>query len=195
MATFNTPDWSSPQILETWLITQGLDLSTWGHGSAKTVEALWYEIQQNECVLQPQPLLRKLSVVHVIIRRANLVLLEIEQKLKDGRFRKRYSPPGEKVRVGENLDDVAIRCLQEELGIDTTQVSVRPSALVQPVREVDSPSYPGLCSQYHFHLFETTLINLPATDFWTEEDSHNHGELVISHHWSWVSFDSFDSWE
>lgn len=142
----------------------GIDTSQWGTGKAKTLEHLLKEIEEGETVLvtgEKGELLRK-----VIVARANIYYLdskankfrlkEERQVFKDGRERKRDLgiTVSEKIKLNEDPKEAMIRGIQEEPGIsgeiDLTEMGTDEET-------IESPSYPGLLSQYIRHNFETIL--------------------------------------
>lgn len=171
--------------LKRWLTSQGIDISYWGEKSAKSVEDLWIELADGETYLQNNPPLRAISVAQVIIRRGDEVLIEAEQEFKDKRRRCRDIPPSEKIKQGENYLDAIFRCLREELHIDLDHVEILPSTYHQEFSVRTSPSYPGLRTQYNFHIIEARVGELPGTDFWTTETANNGQDPIKRHHWVW----------
>lgn len=159
-----------------------IDLSLWGHGTAKSLDDLWREISSGEIDMQPNPFRRVLKgVVSVIIRNGDKVLVEHEQILADGRRRSRDILPSEKMKMGESYSDAAIRCLAEELHIARENVAILKSTYQQKHEFRQSGSYPGLLSEYIIHTVEAQVIGLPNTDFWTAE----HNQMEGQHHWVW----------
>lgn len=177
---------NNPQELDTWLAIQGIDLTHWGQGKAKTVRHLWRELQQEDAVLAQDPLRRVIHVVQVIVERNGLVLIEANQELHDGRYRERNRPPAEKMKVGEAVVAATYRCLHEELGVAAERVtllSVEPEILVE---ERPSQSYPGLCTQYTFYKMHATIIGLPDIDFWHDNLVQGPEDPIKRHHWVWI---------
>jgi ADP-ribose pyrophosphatase YjhB (NUDIX family) len=171
--------------LKAWLTTKSIDISQWGRGTAKTVESLWHEIVNQEVYLQDNPPLRVSSVVQVIVRKGNRILLEAEQVFDDQRRRFRDCPPSEKMRQGENYRDAALRCLNEELGVDEQSVELITSTYRQGQEETESLSYPGLRTRYILHRIEAKVAGLPATDFWTIEAARSQRDPTRKHRWVW----------
>lgn len=171
--------------LANWLKSKGLDLSTWGKGSAKTVQNLWHELTTDNVILCDKPVLRIVQAVRVIIRDGDKILIEKEQLLNDNRRRKRNHPPSEKMKPGENYRQAALRCLYEELGIPPERIKLLPNThqMSQHLRE--ALSYPGLQTQYLFHSIEAQVSNLPKHDFDTTELTDPEKEAVKYHTWSW----------
>ena len=177
----------SPTVLANWLVAKGVDLSQWGQASAKSVEDLWHEIINHDMVIDEDPLLRVVEVVTVIIRDGERVLIETAQQFKDGRRRSRNRPPSDKIKLGENYREAAIRCLDEELGIVSEQVQIMTNThhVTQMVRQ--GVSYPGLPTQYYLHRVEAKVSHLPKHDFRTTESTRSgRTDPVKYHYWSWL---------
>lgn len=175
----------SEEQLEALLVSEGIDLSEWGVGKAKTTRDLWNEITEGVSVIETGPICRTVPVVQVLIRKDGYILIEAEQRLKDGRLRRRNILPSEKIRPGEDLEAAAIRCLLEEVGVDRQDVEIIEAPSRQVDEETESPSYPGLNTKYSFKIVETRVRGLPDSDFWTLESSDNEDDPVHSHHWTW----------
>lgn len=171
--------------LKHWLISNGIDLSQWGQGSNKSVENLWEEWQSGEMYLQENPALRVVPVAQIIIRRDHNILIEAIQEFTDHRQRRRNHPPSEKIKTDENYVDAAKRCLQEELGVECGDIEILTDTHRRSKRQRESPSYPGLRTQYTFHIVEAKVRGLPETDFWTNETPHNSNDPIKRHFWVW----------
>jgi len=179
--------------LERWLIKNQINYKYWGVGQSKTVENLFEEITKGESGLQNNPPVRVLSVVQVIIRQGNKVLVEKEQFLSDGRTRARSLPPSEKMHAGEGWRLGAIRCLEEELQINSVYTKILTEMCVARIKEGESVSYPGLRSSYHIFQVEALIPNLPDRDFFTNEKLDPQADhLVSKHKWGWVPFESLN---
>jgi hypothetical protein len=172
--------------LVTWLAAGGVGMALWGQDGNKTAVDLWQELQTGDCIMQGPPPLRVVRVAQVIIQQEGMVLIEGAQEMADGRLRSRNFYPSEKMKPGEPPAAAALRCLQEELGIAPAQVIVLSEANAQ-TEACDSPSYPGLKTQYHFVEVATRIRGLPLQDFWRENTAHAFNDPVKRHHWVWVS--------
>ena len=170
--------------LEALLAASPIDLSTWGVDDAKTMADLWREIMAGETQLQVEPLRRVVSVVQVIIVRGNLVLVETQQVLQDGRTRSRELPPSEKMHPGEHPADAATRCLREELEVEPGEVELVNTAHPPTRQSRASPSYPGLQTDYLFHRVDVRVPSLPDQAFATAE-AVTGDALVTRHDWAW----------
>ena len=180
MVTF--PDKKS---LEVWLTRNGIDISAWGTGNSKTLTDLWHELIRGEIILHEYPPLRVVNVVQVIIRRNDCILVETEQILRNGRKRQRNQPPAEKFKPGETYHEAALRCLQEELGIDHRLIDLQIETHRQIKNYCHSFSYPGLPSLYTVHIVEADVQELPIADFWRDNQSFVSGDAVKKHRWGW----------
>jgi 8-oxo-dGTP pyrophosphatase MutT (NUDIX family) len=177
------------QDLGDWLNERGIDTATWGTGQYKSLGDLWAECQSGEALLDENPPGRTISVVKVIIRNANRVLVEVAQILANGERRPRNSPPTEKIKPGESVRQAALRCVREELGIalddgdgDDGADGAFPGNRVPVATELRfSPSYPGLPTHYTFYECELDVPGLPDGSFTTQEA----GDPVAIHFWEW----------
>ena len=175
---------SGVKALADWLRGQGLDLSNWGLGKAKSVEDLWREITAEDCSLSPGPT-RSVVLAVILIEDKNRLLCEAKQELRDGRIRLRSKPPREKVRRGEKIIAGVMRCLEQELRIspDVCRIVSIPERPIRVARESDS--YPGLRTVYLEYWARVAVPNLPREDFCTEESGDPH-DPVFRHWWTWV---------
>lgn len=138
----------------------------WGTGEAKTLAHLQREIESGECVLctdEAGKLLRRVVVAGADVYYQSLDgkkyrLKEDRQVFKDGRERRRDLGQAviEKMKPNEDPRVAVIRGIQEELGISNEITLTKTST---DVRQVISPSYPGLESEYVRHIFQVTLID------------------------------------
>lgn len=176
---------NNPTVLKKWLLEKGIDISSWDKGEAKSVENLWDEVTSGEITLRDNPPLRVVQVVQVIIRRGNQLLIEAEQELRNGQRRSRKMPPSEKMKPGESYIETAQRCLQEELGLETHKTKFAHSTYRTTQTIKDSPSYPGLPTQYTFHTIEATINELPDGDFWRDNMAAEESDPVKRHRWTW----------
>lgn len=184
------PNCSSCQIdnqadLASWLAASGIDVTAWGQGTTKSVANLWDEFVKGEMSLQNSPPLRIVQVVQVIIRQGDRILIEAGQEFGDHRQRARHHPPSEKLESGETHQAAALRCLEEELGVQPQAVQLIHATYRQRQTETDSLSYPGLKSRYQFHIIEARVEGLPSIPFWTTETDTNLTDPVKKHYWTW----------
>ena len=168
-----------------WLNQRNIDTSLWGEGNAKSIIHLWDEIVSGEVVLMDDPPRRIVNVVQVVIRRERQVLLEAEQIMENGSRRFRNQPPSEKFKPGESYLDAAVRCLQEELGVAAETIHLLPESYYPRTELLDSFSYPGLLTEYTFHMVEATVAKLPDEPFWRGNEASKYGDPVKRHLWTW----------
>lgn len=152
------------ELLKAQLQNNGIDLSKWGQGDAKTVEQLFEEIEEGETELIKDidgKLVRKVLCVGADIYYTDgdktFRLKEEKQMFADGRVRVRDfgRAVSEKMKFGEYSHDAMVRGIQEELGI-SSNVSLQEIETV--VETKDSPSYPGLTSNYVVDVFKVELV-------------------------------------
>lgn len=179
-------NFQSIEHLKNWLFDHSFDLSKWNQGQAKSVENLFYELENGECQMQMQPPLRVVNVVQVLVTNGELYLLELEQELEDKRKRTRHIPPSEKMKPGENCLDAARRCLIEELGVNEDDVVIKTIVCKASIRYRKSHSYPGLKTKYYVFRVHAEVKGLSEENFWTEEINHKDGvEFVRRFCWGW----------
>lgn len=171
--------------LKQWLLARDVDVSRWGMGAAKTVRHLFAEVDKGESIIHPDPPLRRVVAVRLVIRRDNRVLIEASQDLHGGRRRIRGRPPSEKMYPGEHYVDAALRCLNEELGIEAARVQLQLDTYRCKQWLGDPASYPSLCTLYTFHVLDADVPDLPQHNFSTVEQATGPGEPVNVHNWEW----------
>mgnify|MGYP000924067211 CR=1 FL=1 len=182
-------DFKSAEELKIWL-KNFVSLADWSRGGAKSVEQLFDEIRNGDCSIQTEPPLRIVRVVQVLVQRDNLFLLEKEQLLADNRTRLRNLPPSEKMKPGEECQAAAVRCLEEELGINEDQVEMIGLSSGPKIIVRSSTSYPGLNSKYFIFPVVVKVNHLPEQDFWTDEQSSGGDhEVIHRHRWGWGEID------
>lgn len=180
-------EFQSPDELVEWLAAAGIDMGTWGVGDAKTATNLWQEYVAGESAFEDNPPGRLVEVVQLRIRRGDTVLVELAQEFADGRTRVRWRPPSEKMKRGETMRDVALRCLREELGLEKSAARLEATVRVTEIRQ-ESPSYPGLPTRYVFHIFSGETDALPDGDF--HRDNAAPDDPIRRHLWGWRAEDS-----
>ncbi len=178
-----TPDGEAE--LAAWLATNGIDTAQWGAAGTKRIADLGQEISRGESVLTTDPPTRNVTLVQVILRRGDEVLLELAQEMRDGQVRHRQQPPSEKLIAGEEALSAAGRCLLEEVGLTADQVTRLALSGPPHVSEVDSPSYPGLPTRYTVYRVEATADGLPDDDFWHDNHGAGDSDPVLRHQWGW----------
>lgn len=179
--------------LKAWLAEAGIDISAWGRNDAKSVVDLAREIANGESILQSEPPRRIVQVVQVripLVRGdSECVLVESAQEFADGRVRRRNNMPSEKMLPNEDPVAAAMRCLEEELGLDADQLLGPPTYTNSSQKIMESPSYPGLTTEFTMHQVLVETDALPAESFSTPNLAHADGDPVVASHWAWVSID------
>lgn len=175
----------SIHVLETWLQKNGIQYNAWGKENSKSLRNLWQELEAGEVQLNESPPLRVVEVVQIIIKRDDTILVEAEQEFVNGQRRFRNQPPSEKVKPGESVQEAATRCLKEELGLEPELISLDLASHRQHQTNTNSISYPGLPSQYNFHLLEAAVSGLPNDEFWRENLAEGNVDPVKRHRWAW----------
>jgi hypothetical protein len=160
----NLPE-QSLRALKKLLDDHAIDYSGWGNGSTKTLGHLYKEIESGETILEEDlegKLVRKLVVGAVRILYYSpdghvYELREEKQVFQDGRERSRNMPKSlsEKMKCDENPDEAMIRGIQEELQISGDIFLSKDNS---SIKQEESPSYPGLVSEYTEHHY-TFVMN------------------------------------
>ncbi|MDO8520646.1 MAG: NUDIX domain-containing protein [bacterium] len=153
------------QQIMTLLQKHAINVACFGTGSAKSLENLLAEIESGEAVLVEgnSRLARKISVlgvdVFIDIGGTKIRLVEDRQVFNDGRVRRRSLPSSisEKLHQGEDVLEAVARALNEEIGISTfTLLTPTPRTRVEIE---DSPSYPGILSEYTKHEVDVLIAS------------------------------------
>ncbi|MFN2122697.1 MAG: NUDIX domain-containing protein, partial [Candidatus Promineifilaceae bacterium] len=174
-------EFENERALEKWLESREIGWEAWGSARSKTIDNLWKEYEQGEISFRDDPPTRAVRVVQIILRREDYMLLEIAQEFGDGRVRRRELPPSEKIIANESQYEAAERCLNEELGLDPRDIQLLNSSSAGYKRVADSPSYPGLSTQYTVYTIEALAEGLPDEDFWRENKAAAVGDPVKRH--------------
>jgi len=162
------------------LLEKTLDTSKFGIGEAKKWEDLIEEIKKGECEIRQENEGLPVRIVRVVFIQVwrhnqrlhqNQILVEDRQEFADGRIRKRdLKGIAEKAKFGKDPFAEAVRGLEEELGIKVLRSLLKPIFLGSnntnvEIETKDSPSYPGLKTQYEKHHFQYQL----PIEHWKEE--------------------------
>lgn len=174
-------DIRSETDLSAWLLERGFVPV----GGAKDTADLWAEIVRGESRMADNPPRREVTLVQVMLRRGPLVLLELAQELRDGAIRHRRIPPSEKLVAGETAEAAAWRCLREEVGLSAVDVSDLRVVGDPASHRLDSPSYPGLPTDYTIFTVEAVAPGLPSVDFWRDNHDAGPSDRVRRHLWGW----------
>ncbi|MBU1084930.1 MAG: hypothetical protein ABIJ43_04430 [Candidatus Beckwithbacteria bacterium] len=155
----------TPETLGGYLSGKGVSVSEWGKNEAKTVRHFFNEIKNGDCVLvdTSEGLRRRVVSANVrVYHQADddlFYLKEDRQEFKDGRVRKRdwfTWSASEKVKPTESIEEGGERVLREELKIQGDLNIVRKE--VKP-ESTESPSYPGLHTEYQSNFFDAYLTD------------------------------------
>ena len=160
-----TKEQMNPEKLKAILNEAKIDTTEWGQGKAKTLEHLAKEVIAGETEIARTTegkLVRRITVGKADIyyydkESGNTYkLVEDKQIFKDGRERKRNldAAISEKFKPDENPQEAIMRGIQEELNIKG-EMKIEEKGMEN--EEIESPSYPGLNTQYVLHRFETFL--------------------------------------
>lgn len=163
-------------------LEQCLDKSLYGRGNAKSWNSLIREIETGECSIHwigGKPVRRVVMICIQVQGDAqsefsNMRLFEAYQEFTDGRRRERgLWGVSEKMIPGEEPSFAAKRALKEELGFSEKEIQevlfVHDPTIYREGKE--SPSYPGLFSQFtryqataHLpqHLYKESYIEVQA---------------------------------
>lgn len=153
------------QQLVALLQKHAIDVARFGTGSAKTLAHLFAEIVDGETLLAEvdRRLVRRVGVLGVDvfadIDGARFRLIEDRQVFNDGRERRRNMPTSisEKLHQGENVLEAVTRAMNEEIGISEFKL-MTPTPCTR-TEVVDSPSYPGILSEYTKHEVDVLIAS------------------------------------
>lgn len=148
-----------------------LPLHLYGKGDAKTVEDLDKEISEGETEIIWEPVrvvrVARLKVVYSDGEK-DFEIYENRQVFADGRVRRRnIEGLCEKLKVNEQPNDGALRCLREELGLSDEAIKACKITHIATNNslECESLSYPGLKSRYRFYEY---IVVFPGK-YWKPE--------------------------
>lgn len=159
---------SSKEELEAYLTGFGIPVRKWGQGNAKAISHLFSEIENGdtELVEENGQILRRVCFVNIDVmatfgnQRHRLV--EDRQVFDEGTDKERVRQRGdmggavrEKMHPKEQAINAARRAIHEELSLNT---EVNLSLINEENIDRESPSYPGLRTQYGATYFATELI-------------------------------------
>nr|GEW03443.1 NUDIX hydrolase domain-like protein [Tanacetum cinerariifolium] len=146
----------------------------------KNIHNLFQESTSGETSLNDtqNPPLRTVNVVVLNIKDAkNRILIESHQELSNGDVRVRSRPLSEKMKMGESVEDAAVRAVKEKLGKEGECLRVVKETCGSRVEERVSVSYLGLPACYVLHSVDVFVDGLPDCDeFCTVEEGEGQGE-------------------
>jgi hypothetical protein len=166
----------------------GFDVSQWGVGATKPIDALWEEVSQGESELieADGELIRRTHCVgvDVFVELANgsrLKLREDRQVYKNGSVRSRnlISSLAEKTRPDETPAGSVSRAIKEELGIAAVKSMKIGDRLII---NKDSETYNGMATQLVIRLAE---VELYLTDY--QPDGYVEVQTDKSVYFTWLS--------
>lgn len=166
------------------LISFDIPVSSYGKGKAKRLEDLFNEVNDGDCelIISKSGIHRRTSVIRVKVTYNDLVLREEKQVYSDDREdRKRgFLWVSEKTSSLEDKEIALKRTITEELGIKDDVISVYKGE----EKEIkDSPSYPGLPTEYIFINFEGSL---KAHQFNEDGYIEKEGNTGLTTYFKWV---------
>lgn len=170
--------------LRALIVRHGIDLLSWGRGSAKSLEHLLIEVKSGEVELfeRDDKLMRHLAVLDINVFTdigGRRYLIEDRQEFTDGRVRRRELPTSvsEKLHKGENPLEAVARALEEELGVRHFQIL---SSADGAVETHESPSFPGLLSEYLVYRVDVLIDPTEYKDTYQEVQSDKSTYFVWS---------------
>ena len=166
------------------LNANGIDASSWGRAGFKSLENLYSEIINGDCLIS-EDAIRQISIAVIRIELDGFLLYENGQRLRNGYYRERKKLPREKIKLGENINSATIRCMSEELrlGVDDFKViSINEDAQIYLK---NSASYPNLNTRYKQYDVVVETDALPFEDFSTKESGDIYDPVEV-HYWKWI---------
>ncbi len=150
-----------------FLDSYGVDYSAWGFGPTKTVERLFYEYLSGETtfIVRKKRLIRVVKRVQILVyyktrKGTRLMLIEMRQVFRNGGVRKRSRRRSlsEKMLIGEQGFDAAMRALKEEIGVaGLDRMLFKKLKSIMPGKPQNSRSYPGLPSIHYGPRFKVMM--------------------------------------
>ena len=180
---------TSKEDLIKFLKTNNVDISNWGKLGHKSVDNLFDEIVEKDCLIREGPL-REISIAVINLKKQGNLLIEKSQKMKSGFIRKRNKLPREKIKQNENVMIASYRCMKEEINLDISDFNIIKISDEPQIYIKESASYPNLKTKYlHYDVFIETN-KLPIGDFTTMENGEKH-DPVEFHFWTWSPYSNF----
>jgi hypothetical protein len=173
-----------------YLVSHGVPVDKYGTDGYKTVGHLYNEVKEGETVLTEEDggLVRRVEFVGAkVIYKApggTLWLYEAKQVFKDGRTRVRDNMPysaAEKFKAGEDLNEVLVRGMEEELGI---QVDPSQFAFYNKKEVENNDDYPGIRS---FHVGHEYIVNLNKEQYKPEGYIERQDDKDVYFEWRPIS--------
>lgn len=177
---------NSENDLKVILVKNGIPVDQFGINAAKTISALFNEVDKGSCqlVLDNNELIRLVNSCNIRVfynsSRGMLYLKEKKQVFTDGRTRVRdwfTWSVSEKIEPGENPEQAAIRGMFEELGIQNLDNLTQEEVVDN---DQYSPSYPGLRTKYVSNYFDVNL-----TDEQFKPEGYQEIQPDKTTYWEW----------
>lgn len=193
------------EALRTFLEASKVDCNQWGTGKAKTVLSLFKEIQEGSSTLEMNQstgnVQRVVEPVFIKLKYKNMVLVETEQEMADGRKRTRNMVIAEKKEPRDlNVYATSIRGLYEELGIPIETLKTKGALRFREdvyccrTEYMDSSSYPGLACVYRTHYSQLDILDEGVFMFETmglpNGDAFETLEKGKKHWWDWYDVEA-----
>eukprot|EP00928_Gymnodinium_smaydae_P033371 TRINITY_DN23921_c0_g1_i1.p2 TRINITY_DN23921_c0_g1~~TRINITY_DN23921_c0_g1_i1.p2 ORF type:complete len:568 (+),score=183.33 TRINITY_DN23921_c0_g1_i1:2173-3876(+) len=148
--------------LRTYLVNNKVDPERFGKDGAKTLENLSEELLKGESsiMLQGDQVLRVVDVVVLLITKEgeDEILVETQEKLKDGTINTLDRLPGIKRRPDENMFSAGQKLLTRQLQIDENCVSIDGKNTQTIEKEKESAHYPGIRTLYRRRIIRAELL-------------------------------------
>lgn len=199
------PEWAKSETsLSKFLESHGINVSAFGKGNAKTLATLLKEVEEGESSLQVEngKVVRSVQPIFIHLRHGSKLLVLKSQVFEDGRKRTSLQRViAEKKGPGDGgTYDAAIRGMENALSIPADRLQeegalqYREDLYGFELENFESPSFPGLQTQYETHYVQFNILEqglslftnrgLPdGTDFETEEVTHLGTKV---HSWTWM---------
>mmetsp|Transcript_28033 Transcript_28033/g.61208 ORF Transcript_28033/g.61208 Transcript_28033/m.61208 type:complete len:750 (-) Transcript_28033:137-2386(-) len=180
-------DRNTPGIIQ--MLTDHIDMSKFGQGTAKTADDLVHECQigASQLMLDATTHKKVVRVVDIVLLRLvskdKKILVQTSEKHQD-RERNISQIPGTKKLPHENLSQVAKRVISDRLQMGTDcKVTLNPSSIESYEEEENSPSYPGLQTVYRKQIVEATAEVLGTK----QSGAFKSTDQGITYSWTWLS--------
>lgn len=185
-------DVTDVDALKCLLTRSGFDLSHWGEGATKSVEALWDELAEGESEI--------VSKMGIPTRRTNVAAVDVYATLPDARYRLNETKQvyrggfernrdlitslGEKIKRGETAEAAVRRAVAEELGIRTVK-SLELAG--EQLLEKESATFNGMLSDLVLYLAK---VEIDPSDFRPEGYIETQKDKLIYFNWHEIELDT-----
>lgn len=151
-ALVHAPVGLEEEELNNFLTNNKVDVSQFGQGTNRTLQEFSAELVSGEAVLQRRPNRKVTRIVDVLVlyitKKDGSILVETQQKLKDGTVNSMNRLPAAKRRSDENQFLAAQRVLNKVLRIAENCVNLNPEGVKYFEEEKESKGYCGLPTLY-----------------------------------------------